>query len=59
MGAICAFLSACLMPKGWSPIGDAPAHSIVPGVVGACILGLPFAPGAFPPGGLAEASLLS
>lgn len=47
VGAVCAFLSAYLMLKGWSLMGDALAHSIVPGVAGAYILGLPFAAGAF------------
>ena len=58
VGAICAFLSAYLMLKGWSLIGDALAHSIVPGVAGAYMLGLPFALGAFLSGGLAAASML-
>jgi manganese/iron transport system permease protein len=47
VGAVCAFLSAYLMLKGWSLMGDALAHSIVPGVAGAYILGFPFAAGAF------------
>ncbi|HSD93607.1 MAG TPA: metal ABC transporter permease [Methyloceanibacter sp.] len=47
VGAVCAFLSAYLMLKGWSLMGDALAHSIVPGVAGAYILGAPFAIGAF------------
>lgn len=47
VGATCAFLSAFLMLKGWSLMGDALAHSIVPGVAGAYMLGLPFALGAF------------
>ena len=34
VGAVCAFLSAYLMLKGWSLIGDALSHSIVPGVAG-------------------------
>ena len=41
VGGVCAFLSAYLMLKGWSLIGDALSHSIVPGVAGAYILGLP------------------
>ncbi|ODS03571.1 hypothetical protein AUC71_00825 [Methyloceanibacter marginalis] len=32
VGAVCAFLSAYLMLKGWSLMGDALGHSIVPGV---------------------------
>lgn len=58
VGAICAFLSAYLMLKGWSLIGDALAHSIVPGVAGAYMLGLPFALGAFLSGGLAAGAML-
>jgi hypothetical protein len=46
-GRVCAFLSCYLMLKGWSLIGDALSHSIVPGVAGAYMLGLPFALGAF------------
>jgi manganese/iron transport system permease protein len=44
---VCAFLSAYLMLKGWSLMGDALAHSIVPGVAGAYMLKLPYAAGAF------------
>jgi len=58
VGSVCAFLSAYLMLKGWSLIGDALAHSVVPGVAGAYILGLPFALGAFIAGGLAAGSML-
>lgn len=58
VGGVCAFLSAYLMLKGWSLIGDALAHSVVPGVAGAYILGLPFALGAFLSGGLASATML-
>ena len=35
VGGVCAFLSFYLMLKGWSLIGDALSHSIVPGVAGA------------------------
>ena len=58
VGGVCAFLSAYLMLKGWSLIGDALSHSIVPGVAGAYMLGLPFALGAFVAGGLAASSIL-
>ena len=54
VGGVCAFLSAFLMLKGWSLMGDALAHSIVPGVAGAYILGIPFAFGAFFAGILAS-----
>ena len=58
VGGVCAFLSCYLMLKGWSLIGDALAHSVVPGVAGAYILGLPFALGAFIAGGLAAGAML-
>jgi len=58
VGSVCAFLSVYLMLKGWSLIGDALSHSIVPGVAGAYMLGLPFSLGAFFSGGLAAASML-
>ena len=58
VGGVCAFLSAYLMLKGWSLIGDALSHSIVPGVAGAYMLGLPFALGAFLSGGLAALTML-
>ncbi|MGR3803170.1 metal ABC transporter permease [Marinibacterium profundimaris] len=58
VGAVCAFLSCYLMLKGWSLIGDALSHSVVPGVAGAYMLGLPFALGAFLSGGLAAAAML-
>ena len=58
VGGICAFLSAYLMLKGWSLIGDALSHSIVPGVAGAYMLGLPFSLGAFISGGLAAGAML-
>ncbi|UJW84616.1 metal ABC transporter permease [Devosia sp. SL43] len=58
VGGVCAFLSAYLMLKGWSLIGDALSHSIVPGVAGAYMLGLPFSIGAFFSGGLAAGAML-
>ena len=58
VGAVCAFLSAYLMLKGWSLIGDALSHSVVPGVAGAYMLGLPFSVGAFLSGGLAALAML-
>jgi manganese/iron transport system permease protein len=59
VGGVCGFLSAFLMLKGWSLIGDALSHAIVPGVAGAYMLGLPFAAGAFIAGLLAAAAILS
>jgi len=58
VGAVCAFLSAYLMLKGWSLIGDALSHSVVPGVAGAYMLGIPYSLGAFISGGLAAAAML-
>ncbi|WP_377296727.1 metal ABC transporter permease [Rhizobium sp. SGZ-381] len=58
VGGVCGFLSAYLMLKGWSLIGDALSHAIVPGVAGAYMLGLPFALGAFLSGGLAAIAML-
>ncbi|AHK04197.1 MULTISPECIES: metal ABC transporter permease [Rhizobium/Agrobacterium group] len=58
VGGVCGFLSAYLMLKGWSLIGDALSHAIVPGVAGAYMLGLPFSLGAFLSGGLAAGSML-
>mgnify|MGYP000344744428 CR=1 FL=1 len=53
-----ALLSCFLVLKGWSLIGDALSHSVVPGVAGAYMLGLPFALGAFIAGGLAAGAML-
>lgn len=58
VGAICAFLSCFVIMKGWSLIGDALSHSIVPGVAGAYILGLPFTIGAFISGTAAAVAML-
>lgn len=46
-GAICAVLSCFVILKGWSLMGDAVSHSVLPGVVIAYVLNLPFAVGAF------------
>ncbi|MFO6462969.1 metal ABC transporter permease [Jannaschia sp. KMU-145] len=43
----CGLLSAFLVLKGWSLIGDAISHAVLPGVVIAYILGLPLIVGAF------------
>lgn len=58
VGGVCGFLSSYLMLKGWSLIGDALSHAIVPGVAGAYMLGLPFSLGAFFSGGLAASAML-
>lgn len=58
VGGVCAFLSCFLMLKGWSLIGDALSHAVVPGVAIAYALGLPFAVGAFLSGFLATLAIL-
>jgi len=57
VGGVCGFLSCYLMLKGWSLIGDALSHSIVPGVAAAYIMGLPYAFGAFFAGFLASGGI--
>lgn len=57
VGAACAFLSAYLMLKGWSLMGDALAHAIVPGVAAAYLMKIPFAAGAFIAGLLASVGM--
>ncbi len=47
VGAVCAFLSAYLMLKGWSLMGDALGHAVVPGVAAAYLMKVPYAAGAF------------
>ncbi|QRM53169.1 metal ABC transporter permease [Sinorhizobium sp. BG8] len=42
-----ALLSCYLVLKGWSLMGDAVSHAVLPGVVVAYVVGLPFAAGAF------------
>ncbi|MGP9843656.1 metal ABC transporter permease [Brachybacterium sp. 107] len=43
---VCALLSCWLVLVGWSLMGDAVSHAVLPGVVIAYILGAPFAVGA-------------
>ncbi len=47
VGAMCAVLSCYLILKGWSLMGDAVSHAVLPGIVLAYIIGLPIAFGAF------------
>jgi manganese/iron transport system permease protein len=47
VGAVCAVLSCYLVLKGWSLMGDAVAHAVLPGIVVAFVLGLPLLAGAF------------
>ncbi len=47
VGAVCAALSCYLVLKGWSLMGDAVSHAVLPGIVIAHVIGLPLAAGAF------------
>lgn len=57
VGAVCAWLSCFVTLKGWSLMGDALSHAVVPGVALAYLAGLPFAVGAFASGVLAAGSM--
>ena len=57
IGGVCAFLSCFITLKGWSLMGDALSHSVVPGVAVAYYIGWPFAAGAFITGILAAAGM--
>lgn len=58
VGGLCGLLSCYLMLKGWSLMGDALSHAVVPGVALAYLLGLPFALGAFVSGIVAALAML-
>ncbi|MCT0219838.1 metal ABC transporter permease [Synechococcus sp. CS-1329] len=47
VGGVCGLLSCYMTLKGWALMGDAVSHAVMPGVVVAYALGLPFAVGAF------------
>ena len=47
VSVICAMLSCYLVLKGWSLMGDAISHAVLPGIVVAFWLGLPLSIGAF------------
>lgn len=50
VAAVCAVLSCYLVLKGWSLMGDAISHAVLPGIVIAYVIGLPLAIGAFAAG---------
>ncbi len=50
VAAVCAVLSCYLVLKGWSLMGDAISHAVLPGIVLAYVVGLPLAVGAFTAG---------
>ncbi|PHM38042.1 metal ABC transporter permease [Xenorhabdus innexi] len=47
VGTVCAVLSCYLVLKGWSLMGDAISHAVLPGIVLAFVAGIPLAIGAF------------
>ena len=47
VGSVCGLLSCYMTLKGWALMGDAVSHAVMPGVVVAYALGLPFSIGAF------------
>jgi len=47
VGAVCALLSCYLVLRGWSLMGDAVSHAVLPGIVLAFVAGVPIAFGAF------------
>jgi ABC-type Mn2+/Zn2+ transport system permease subunit len=47
IGAVCAVLSCYLVLRGWSLMGDAISHAVLPGIVIAYAVGAPLAVGAF------------
>ncbi len=50
VAAVCAVLSCFLVLRGWSLMGDAISHAVLPGIVLAYITGLPLGVGAFASG---------
>jgi len=49
-GFVCAILSCFLVLKGWSLMGDAISHAVLPGIVLAYLGGIPIIIGAFASG---------
>ena len=49
-GIVCALLSCFLVLKGWSLMGDAISHAVLPGIVLAYLAGIPLIIGAFASG---------
>jgi manganese/iron transport system permease protein len=57
IGGVCGLLSGFITLKGWSLMGDALSHAVVPGVALAYLAGLPFSVGAFTSGLLAAGAM--
>lgn len=47
VGVVCSVFSCYMTLKGWALMGDAVSHAVMPGVVIAYVLNIPFAIGAF------------
>src|SRR5699024_4938112 len=50
VGVVCALFSCFLILKGWSLMGDAVSHAVLPGIVLAYVWGIPLVIGAFASG---------
>jgi manganese/iron transport system permease protein len=57
IGCVCGVLSGFVTLKGWSLMGDALSHAVVPGVTIAYLVGFPFAVGAFASGLIAAGAM--
>ena len=57
VGCVCGALSGFVTLKGWSLMGDALSHAVVPGVTIAYLVGFPFSVGAFVSGLLAAGAM--
>ncbi|AGH98770.1 metal ABC transporter permease [Micavibrio aeruginosavorus] len=47
IGVVCSVFSCFLVLKGWSLMGDAVSHAVLPGIAIAYVIGMPMAIGAF------------
>ncbi|WP_435640292.1 metal ABC transporter permease [Micavibrio aeruginosavorus] len=50
IGVVCSVFSCFLVLKGWSLMGDAVSHAVLPGIAIAYVVGIPMAIGAFAAG---------
>ena len=57
IGCVCGVLSGFVTLKGWSLMGDALSHAVVPGVTIAYLVGFPFAVGASASGLIAAGAM--
>lgn len=47
IGSVCAIFSCFLVLRGWSLMGDAVSHAVLPGIAAAHVIGIPLSAGAF------------